>query len=118
FQIDELIGYLQQGQGVGGYESFFAALPYYQWAAHARAVQRAGFIFMDDAEGVSAMQLSQGTAEGAEQVRFLLVVVGQQVGDYFGVSFRGEVVAQLLELLTQLVVVFDDAVVDDGQTLG
>src|SRR5690606_17092962 len=85
---------------------------------HARAVQRAGFIFMDDAEGVSAMQLSQGTAEGAEQVRFLLVVVGQQVGDYFGVSFRGEGIAELDESFAQLVVIFDDAVVDDGQAFG
>src|SRR5690606_6436407 len=118
FQIDELVGYLQQGQGGGGYESFCAALAYGQRAAHSGAVVLRGVVLADDPQCVSTVELGQGGAEGAEQVLFLAVVVGQQVGDYFGVGFRGEVVAQLLELLTQLVVVFDDAVVDYGQPLG
>src|SRR5690606_36165812 len=117
-QIDELIGYLQQGQGVGGYESFFAAFTYDQRAAHTCTVQGIGLVLVDNPQGVSTVEFGQGGAEGAKQVLFLAVVVGQQVGDYFGVGFRGEGVAQLLELLTQLVVVFDDAVVDYGQPLG
>src|SRR5690554_7533363 len=117
FQIDELIGYLQQGQGVGGYESFFAALAYDQRAAHTCTVQRIGLVLMDYAQGVGAVELGQGGAEGAEQGLFLAVVMGQQVGDYFGVGFRGEAVAQLLELLAQLVMVLDDAVVDYSQPL-
>src|SRR5690606_2109410 len=118
FQIDELIGYLQQGQGVGGYEALFAALANNQGAAHAGAVQGVGLVLVDYPQGVSTVEFGQGGAEGAEQVLFLAVVISQQVGDYFGVGFRGEVIAQLLELLTQLVVVFDDAVVDYGQPLG
>src|SRR5690606_27068110 len=97
-----------QGQGVGGYESFFAALAYDQRAAHAGAVQGVGLVLVDYPQGVSTVELGQGGAEGAEQVLFLAVVMGQQVGDYFGVSFRGEAVAQLLELFTQLIVVFDN----------
>src|SRR5690606_1626622 len=118
FQIDELIGYLQQGQGVGGYEAFFTALAYDQRATHSGAVQCVGLVLVDYPQCVSTVELGQGGAEGAEQVLFLAVVMGQQVGDYFGVGLRGEVVAQLLELLAQLVVVFDDAVVDYGQPLG
>src|SRR5690606_29548376 len=118
FQIDELIGYLQQGQGVGGYESFFAALANDQGAAHACAIQSIGLVLVDNPQCIGSVEFGQGGAEGAEQVLFLAVVMGQQVGDYFGVGFRGEVVAQLLELLTQLVVVFDDAVVDYGQPFG
>src|SRR5690606_3556341 len=44
--------------------------------------------------------------------------MSQQVGDYFGVGFRGEAVAQFLEFFAQLVMVLDDAVVDYGQPLG
>src|SRR5690606_2106034 len=73
---------------------------------------------VDYAECIGTVQFGQGGAEGAEQVLFLTVVVGQQVGDYFGVGFRGKGVAQFLELLTQLVMVLDDAIVDYGQPLG
>src|SRR5690606_36658129 len=118
FSIDELIGYLQQGQGVGGYEAFFAALTYDQGAAHAGAVQGVGIVLVDYPQGVSTVEFGQGGAKGAEQVLFLAVVMSQQVSDYFGVGFRGEVVAQFLEFFAQLVVVFDDAVVDYGQPLG
>src|SRR5690554_5424815 len=45
-------------------------------------------------------------------------MISQKVSDYFGVGFRGKAVAQLLELFTQLIVVFDNAVVDYGQSLG
>src|SRR5690554_4268385 len=117
FQIDELIGYLQQGQGVGGDKTLFAALAYDQRAAHSGAVQCIGLVLVDYAQGVGAVELGQGGAEGAEQVLFLAVMISQKVSDYFGVGCRGEVVAQLLELFTQLVVVFDDAVVDYGQPL-
>src|SRR5690606_26156798 len=89
FQIDELIGYLQQGQGVGGYEAFFAALTYDQGAAHAGAVQGVGLVLVDYPQGVSTVEFGQGGAEGAEQVLFLAVVMSQQVSDYFGVGFRG-----------------------------
>src|SRR5690606_15487310 len=116
-QIDELIGYLQQGQGVGGDKTLFTALAYDQGAAHTCTVQGIGLVLVDNPQCVSTVELGQGGAEGAEQVLFLAVVMGQQVGDYFGVGFRGEAVAQLLELLAQLVVVFDDAVVDYSQPL-
>src|SRR5690606_32710868 len=115
FQIDELVGYLQQGQGVGGYEALFAAFTYDQRAAHTCTVQGIGRVRGDNPKGVGTVEFGQGGAEGAEQVLFLAVVMGQQVGDYFGVGFRGEAVAQLLEFFAQLVVVFDDAVVDYGQ---
>src|SRR5690606_3760278 len=88
------------------------------WAAHSSAVQRTGFILVDDAQGVGAMQFRQGAAEGAQQIRFLLIVVGQQVGDYFCVRFRGEAVTEVGQLFTQDAVVFDDAVMHDGQALG
>src|SRR5690606_30424547 len=115
FQIDELIGDLQQGQRVGGDELLFAGFADDEWAAHAGAVERVGLVLVDHAQGVGAVQFSQGGTESAQQVGLFLVVVGQQVGDHFGVGFRGEGVAEVGELLAQCTVVFDDAVMDDGQ---
>src|SRR5690606_37753626 len=91
---------------------------YDQRAAHTCTVQGIGLVLMDYAQGVGTVEFGQGGAEGAEQVLFLAVVISQKVGDYFGVGFRGEAVAQFLEFFAQLVVVFDDAVVDYGQPLG
>src|SRR5690606_19520311 len=118
FQVDELVGDLQQCQRVGGNEALFTALTYDQRAAHAGAVQGIGLILMDHAQCVGAVQFCQGAAKGAQQVGLLLVVVGQQVGDHFGVGFRGEGVAEFGQPFAQGAVVFNDAVVDDGQPLG
>src|SRR5690606_18552368 len=114
-QIDELVGDLQQGERVGGNKRLFTGLPYYQRAAHARAIKRVGLVLVNDAKRVSAMQLAEGGAEGAQQVGLLLIVVGQQVGDHFGIGFGSKDVAEICELFTQGAVVFDDAVMDDGQ---
>src|SRR5690606_16700683 len=86
--------------------------------AHAGAVQGIGLILMDHAQCVGAVQFCQGAAKGAQQVGLLLVVVGQQVGDHFGVGFRGEGVAEFGQPFAQGAVVFNDAVVGDGQPLG
>src|SRR5690606_19800674 len=101
FQIDELVGDLQQGQRVGGDELLFAGFADDERAAHAGAVECVGLVLVDNTEGVSTVQLAEGGAEGAQQVGLFLVVVGQQVGDHFGVGFRGEGVAEVGELLAQ-----------------
>src|SRR5690606_23595722 len=117
-QVDELVGDLQQGQGVGGDEVFFTALAYHQRAAHAGAVEGVGLVLMDNAQRIGAVQFCQGGTEGAEQVLLLLVVVRQQVGDYFGVGVGGEDVAEVGQLFAQDAVVLNDAVMHDGQALG
>src|SRR5690606_9546937 len=117
-QVDELVGDLQQGQGAGSDKVFFTALAYHQRAAHAGAVERVGLLLVNHAQGVGAVQFGQGGTEGAEQVLLLFVVVRQQVGDHFGVGVGGEDVAEVDQLFAQDAVVFDDAVMHDGQALG
>ena len=117
-QIDEAVGYLQQRQGVGANVMLAAANADNQRAAHAGAIQGVGFILMDDAEGKGTAQFGQRAAQGAEHVLLTAVVVSQQVGDHFGVGLGGEYVAKFLQLQAQRVVILDDAVVDDSQTVG
>nr|GFD22804.1 hypothetical protein [Tanacetum cinerariifolium] len=49
------------------------------------------------------------------QIRRVLQFVVQQVHDDFGVGIGGEQVAKAFETITQRLMVFDDAVVDNGQ---
>ena len=117
-QIDEAVGHLQQGQRVGADVMLAAADADDQRAAHPGAIQGVGFILMDDAEGEGAAQFGQRATQGAEHVLLTAVVVSQQVGDHFGVGLGGEYVAKFLKLQAQRVVILDDAVVDDSQTVG
>src|SRR5262249_7043589 len=61
---------------------------------------------------VGALELVQGLADGLDQVA--VEVVGDELGNHFGVGVALEDDALGLELALEGGVVFDDAVVDDG----
>lgn len=72
-------------------------------------------LLVDDGNDVGAHEALGGQADGLVEVQGGLLLGGlDEVGDGFGVGFRGEVVALALEIGPEGFVVFDDAVVEDG----
>ncbi len=66
---------------------------------------------------ICALKLGDGCPHGLEQIRLLLLVEVNAVGDDFGVGLGGELIAELLQLIAQLFVILDDAVVHDGDAI-
>ena len=113
-QGNEAAGNGQQGEDVGGGEVFANT----DADDHRRAVARGddfvGAVGGADGDGIGAAQAGGGFAHGAQQVVMLAVVAVDEVGDGFGVGVGGEGVARRLQFVADFLVVFDDAVVDDG----
>ena len=86
-------------------------------AALARDHDAIRVVLGHDSEGVGALELGHRGTHGLEQVAGGLQVVVDPVRDDLGVGLRIEVVAESLRLRPQLVVVLDDAVVDDGDAV-
>ena len=86
-------------------------------AAFARQDDALRLLLANYRQRVRAFELGHGGAHGLEQVFLRGEMKVHAMRDHFGVGFRGERVAGLLQLLAQLFVIFDDAVVDDGQAI-
>ncbi len=69
---------------------------------------------VDDGDGVGTDQALAGEANGREQVRFAPQDGLHQVGDALGVGIGGEDIALGAQFAAQGFVIFDDAVVHDG----
>ena len=82
-------------------------------AAFARHDDAVGVGLRHDGERIGALELGHGGAHGLEQVAGHLEVVVDAVRDHLGVGLGGELVALAPRLVAQLLVVLDDAVVDD-----
>ena len=99
-----------------------------QRAALAGDDERVGLILADDGDAIGALDLVQGHLHGALQQRdaggdVILgfqfgVDVADEDGEHFGVGLAGEGVAFFGEELLEGDVVFDDAVVDQGDLAG
>ena len=115
-QGDEAAGDGQQREDVGGGEVFADA----EADDHRRAVARGddfvGAVGGDDGDGIRSAQAGGGVAHGTQQVVMLAVVAVDEVGDGFGVGVGGEGVARRAQFVADFLVVFDDAVVDDGDS--
>jgi hypothetical protein len=83
----------------------------------AREDDALGLLLTDDRERVRALELRDGGAHGLEQILLRLQMVVYTMGDHFGVGLRSEFVTGLLQILAQLFVVLDDAVVNDGEAV-
>ncbi len=73
---------------------------------------------VDDGNCVGANELAAGDLYGAKQVRFAPKGQVDQVGNGFRVGVGGKNIALGGELLAQAFVIFDDAVVNDGNAAG
>ena len=109
-QVDDLVGDAGQGHGVAGEEQLLVAHAHHQGRASAGADHAVRLVAADDGDGVGALQVGDGGAHRLEQVALVQAV--DQVRDDLGVGLAGEVVALGLQRGAQLVVVLDDAVVD------
>ena len=86
-------------------------------ATFARQDDALGFGFADHRQRVGAFEFGHRGAHGLEQILLRLHVVVHAMRDHLGIRFGGEVVAELLELVAQLFVILDDAVVHDGEAV-
>ncbi|MNZ82960.1 hypothetical protein D3C78_1016750 [compost metagenome] len=114
-QVDEAVGDLAQGQRVGGEEVLAQAQTDDQRAATAGGEDAVGLRGRDHRQTVGAVQLLDRCFQRVGQLRQTLQLVVQQVDDGLGVGFRAEHITEGLELLAQLFVVLDDAVVHHRQ---
>ena len=110
---DEAARHRQQRRHVGGDEVLAVAQADDDRAALARKDDALGVLLRDHGERIRAFELGDGRADRLEQVAGLLQVVVNAVRDHFGVGLGRELVAGGLQLVAQLFVVLDDAVVDE-----
>ncbi len=114
---DELASHRQQRGDVGSDEVFVVAHADHDRATGASEDHAVRRIFGNDGERIRAFQLGDRGAHRAENVAELLLVEVNAMRDHFGVGLGGELIAELGQLLTQLFVVLDDAVVNDGDAV-
>jgi hypothetical protein len=115
FQVDDLVGHAGQRHRVAGQEVLArggAAHAQHQGRALACAHHALGFVAAEHGNGVGAAQAGQGALHGVQQVAVVQAV--HEVRDDFGVGLAVEDVAALPQFRPQFVVVFDDAVVHQG----
>ena len=79
-----------------------------------RAAIRISIVGADDAQGVGPLDPPQAAAHGLQHVAALVIVMLQQLGHHLRVRVGGEADPLAHQVLLELHVVFDDAVVDDG----
>jgi hypothetical protein len=109
----EIARHRQQCRDVGGDEVLALAQADDHRAALAREDHAPGLVFGDHHQRIRAFQFRDRGAHGLEQVIGLLQVIVHAMRDHLGVGLRGERIPRRLQLGAQLVVVLDDAVVDD-----
>ncbi len=86
-------------------------------AAFAREDDAFRIVLAHHGQRARAFELGDGRAHGLEQILHRFEVVMDAVSDDLGVRLRREFVAETLQLFTQLIVVLDDAVVNDRETV-
>ena len=119
-EVDDLVGDAGERHRVGGEEVLVGAGHRAgaedQRRALARADDAVRLVAADDGDRVGAAQPRQGALHRFQQVAVVQVI--DEVGDDLGVGLRHERVALGLQLGAQLVVVLDDAVVDEADPPG
>lgn len=111
-QIDHLLGVADDGGNVTGQEEFVLTDTENQGATATCANQSIGLILADDGQAESSFDEGEGLENRFLQVA--LVELCNQVSHHFGVCFGLEQDAVCLETLLQGGIVFDNAVMDNG----
>ena len=120
-QIGDLVGVAHERTGIAGQEELFPSHADHERAPQAGPHNRVRKVAEKDRQAISPLEHGQRLFKGRQanalvdvspfEPRLLVEVVGDQVGDRLGVGPRPEDVTQLLQLVPQDGVVFDDAVV-------
>ena len=115
-EVDDVFGVLDDGGGVGGHEVFALAHADDERAALAGHDEFVRLVLAHDDEAVGSYHFGQCEAHGHFGVDFAFEVdVLDEVGEHLGVRLAPEGVAARLQFFFQQGVVFDDAVVHDGE---
>ena len=110
---DERTRHGQERRDVGRDEVLLLAEADQERAAGAREHDAVRVLAPHHRERIGAAQFGDGLLHGLEQVAAPGQVIMNAVRDDLGIGVRGELVAGALELGPELLVVLDDAVVDD-----
>ena len=113
----EAAGDGQQGRDVRGDEVLADAEADDHRAALAREDQSFRVGFAGHHQGVGTLELRHRRTDRLEKIADSLEMMVDAVGDDLGVGLAGEGVAELAQFLAQLVVVLDDAVMDDREAV-
>ena len=112
--VHHIPGVLDDGRHVGGDEVAVLAVADDEGAVLPGGDESVGIVRADDAEGVGPLDPPQAAAHGLQHVVAFVVVELQQLGHHLRVRVGGEVDALAHEVLLDFQIVFDDAVVDEG----
>ena len=72
----------------------------------------------DQDERIGTLEPGKTGLRRRHGIKPLLQVVGDQMGDNLGIGFGVEAVLLLLQFRLQFLIILDDAVMDDGHTVG
>ncbi len=117
FQEYEAVGDRTQRQHVGREKVLANTDADHQRAADARTDQSIGLVARDHTDGVRTFELFRREAHGVDQRSAVGLQRLDQVRDDFRVGFRIEAITLRLQLFTDLLEVFDDAVVHDADAV-
>ena len=112
FQHDIVLGFLDDGGDVGGDQVLPFAHADDQRVVPLGAVDLAGVVGRQNAQSIAAPQILHGVHQGLHHIS--LEVVLKQMSHHFGVGLGLHLIALFGEHFPQFQIVFDDAVVDDG----
>ena len=114
--VDDVTGVFDQRRHVGGDEILALAEAEQQRRVLARGVDMIRIVRAEDAEGVRALDPVQDHVQSVRDRRDLgqAHAVFHELRDDLRVGLRGELHALLLQKFADLEIVFDDAVMDDG----
>ena len=78
---------------------------------------RSGIVLADHRQRIRTLQLRYRGPHGLEEILHRLQVMVDAMRDDFGIGLGAELIPGAFQLGTQFLVILDDAVVDDGQTV-
>ncbi len=117
-EVGDAAGEGGEGEGVGAEIHFVIAEADGEGGAATGADDEFGVIGEDEGEGVGAFEAAEGFGGGLQGREATGEVIIEELGDGFGIGFGGEDLAGGFEFGAERQVVFDDAVMDDGDAGG
>ena len=110
-QVHHLIGHAHQRHGIAGQKQFTLPDAQHQGRTGSCAHDAVGFVAGHDRNGKSTMQLLDRLHHRTKQIARIKRV--NQMHHHFGVGLTVKLIALVLQRWTQIVVVFNDAVVNN-----
>ena len=114
FKKEHLARVGQKGGNVRGNEVFAGADAENERSGHARGIERIGFVLAHEADGIGAVGLPEGGGKGLKEIRRSLPALLNQIDENFGIRFGVEDIALAQQIVLDLLVVLDNAVMDNG----